>query len=889
MRALLRRLAYWFRPDDIDADLAEELEFHRAMAQERLEQHGVPAMEAVHASRRALGNVTLAREEARAVWIWPWLDSVRKDVAYAVRAQRRNPTFSAAVILVTALGVGATTSVFALLDGLVLKPLPVRAPHRLVYFGSPSFSYPIFSEVRQRSGDIFSSLFAWNLESVNIDWNGQLEPAEVLMASGDFYSTLGVQATVGRTFTAEDDRPGGGPNGLVAVISDACWQFRFGGDSAVIGRTVRIDHRPFTIVGVAPRGFFGVAAGLAPDITIPLTTVQDAGSLAQTSRSWLHLMGRLRDGLSHQQANVALQGIWAAVLEATTSLDEPPDRRAMYLGRQTSLEPGWAGFSRVRRQFAEPLRILFALVVLLFVVACASAANLLLARGISRRREIAVRLAIGASRARIVRQLFTESLVSAVMAGALGVLFAAWAGNGLVAMIASRESPIVLDVSPNWRVVLFAFLLTLTTVVLCSVLPARRATRLLPGSLLKESGPAPRTLLRHWSIGRILVVSQVAVTMVLLVGAALFVRSLTSVLSQDAGFDRHKVLVVATDAEAAGYEGERLNAYYTQLRDRLAGMAGVESASLSMMPPISNEDGNWTQSIAVDGGPMEQESSRYVHFNAVSPGYFRTLGMGVVRGRDFARADTSESARVVIVNESLVGRFFPDANPIGRVISIGRSERRRNLQIVGVVRDAKYQTLQEPPRRIAYLPIAQHGEDQNLFVEVRPIRNTSSIAGRVRTEVGALDGRVPVRIESVTDRIRESLVKERVMAVLASSLGVTALALACAALYGLLAYAVSQQAKEIGLRLALGATRAGVRWMVLRDCLVVAALGVAVGAGAALALGRYVRTLLFQVSATDAVSIAAAGLVMFVVAALSGLLPARQAAAVDPAAALRGD
>ena len=889
MRLLWQRLTYWFRHGDVDADLAEEIEAHRAMKQASLEAAGIPAADASHASRRALGNITLAREEARSVWVWPWLDSVRKDIAYAFRSLRRNPVFSSAVILVTALGIAATTSVYGLVDALILKPLPVRNPDRLVYFSSPSFSYPIFQETRQRGADIFSSFFAWNLKSVNIDWHGQLEPAEVLMASGDFYSTLGITAAIGRTFTAEDDRPGGGPNGLVAVISYTCWQRRFGGDSAVIGRTVRIDQRPFTIVGVAPRGFFGVAAGLAPDVTIPLTTVQDAGTLARTSSSWLHLMGRLRDGLSHQQANAALQRIWPAVLEATTGADEPPDRRATYLGRKTSLEPGSAGFSRVRRQFGEPLRILFALVVLLYVVACASAANLLLARGIARRREIAVRLAIGASRARVVRQLFTEALVSTSIAAAIGMLLATWLGNGLVAMIASRGSPVVLDLSPNGRSVLFALVLTLTTGVLCSVLPARRATRLAPSPLLKESGPAPRTLLRHWSLGRLLVVSQVAITMVLLVGAALFVRSLTSVLSQDAGFDRDKALVVATDAEAAGYKGERLQVYYTQLRERLAGIPGVASTSISMMPPISNEDGNWTQSIAVDGGPMEQDPSRYVYFNAVSSGYFQTLGMSVVRGRDFATADTADSARVIIVNESLVRRFFPNGDPLGRTISIGRSEQRSNLQIVGVVPDTKYQTLQEPARRIAYLPVAQHGGERTLFVEVKPFGETSTIADRVHTEVRALDARVPVRIETVSDRIRESLVKERVMAVLASSLGVTALALACAALYGLLAYAVSQQAKEIGLRLALGATRSGVLWIVLRDCLVVAAVGITIGAGASLALGRYVRALLFQVSAADAISLAVAAAVMLAVAVLAGLLPARRAATVDPAVALRGD
>ena len=526
MGKLLRRLRYWLRHRQVEADLAEELETHLALKQERLEQSGLSGNEARYASRRTLGNVTLAREDARSVWIWPWLDSVRQDVAYAVRSLARNPGFSASVILVTSLGIGATTSVFGLVDGLLLKPLPVRDPDRLVYFKSPAFSYRIFSEVRDRSPEIFSSFFGWNLESVNVDWTGQLEQTEVLMATGDFYSTLGIQATLGRTFTAEDDRIGGGPHGMVAVVSYACWQRRFGGDPSIIGRTVRIERHPFTIVGVAPPGFFGVAPGLAPEVTIPLTTVQNAGSLAQPSSSWLHLMGRLRDGLTREQANVALQRIWPAVLEATTNPDAPADRRAKFLGRQTSLEPGSSGFSRVRNQFGEPLRILFALVALLFVVACASAANLLLSRGVARQREIAIRLATGASRARLVRQLFTESIVSATIAAGLGVLLATWAASGLVAMMASREEPIVLDVTLNWRVTLFALALTVCTVVLCSVLPALSATRVAPGSTLKETGPASG-IIRRWSLGTMLVVSQVTVTMVLLVGAALFVRSLT--------------------------------------------------------------------------------------------------------------------------------------------------------------------------------------------------------------------------------------------------------------------------------------------------------------------------------------------------------------------------
>ena len=888
MGKLLRRLRYWLRHRQVEADLSEELETHLAFKQERLEQSGLSGNEARYASRRTLGNVTLAREDARSVWIWPWLDSVRQDVAYAVRSLARNPGFSASVILVTSLGIGATTSVFGLVDGLLLKPLPVRDPDRLVYFKSPAFSYRIFSEVRDRSPEIFSSFFGWNLESVNVDWTGQLEQTEVLMATGDFYSTLGIQATLGRTFTAEDDRIGGGPHGMVAVVSYACWQRRFGGDRSIIGRTVRIEGHPFTIVGVAPPGFFGVAPGLAPEVTIPLTTVQNAGSLAQPSSSWLHLMGRLRDGLTREQANVALQRIWPAVLEATTNPDAPADRRAKFLSRKTSLEPGSSGFSRVRNQFGEPLRILFALVVLLFVVACASAANLLLSRGVARQREIAIRLATGASRARLVRQLFTESLVSAAIAAGLGVLLAIWVASGLVAMMASREEPIVLDVTLNWRVTLFALALTVCTVVLCSVLPALSATRLAPGSTLKETGPASG-IIRRWSLGTMLVVSQVTVTMVLLVGAALFVRSLTTVLAKDAGFDREKVVVVATDTGVGGFTDERRSRYYTQLLDRLTGIPGVESAGLTMMPPISNEDGNWTQSIAVDGGPIEEESTRYVYFNAVSPRYFETLGMRFLQGRDFNIADSPASSRVVIVNQVLAQRFFPNQNPIGRRITIGRSERRRDLEIVGLVENAKYQLLQEPARRIAYLPLAQHSGNENLFAVVRAIGRSSSIAERVAGEARALDAGVPVRIETVTDRIRESLVKERVMALLASGLGVSALVLACSGLYGLLAYAVSRRAKEIGLRLALGADRRSVVWMVLRNCLVISTIGIAIGAGSSLALGRYVGTLLIDVRATDLVSLGGAAALMVAVATLAGLLPARRAAAVDPVVALKAD
>jgi putative ABC transport system permease protein len=886
---LLRRLHYLIRQRRLDAELAEEIDAHRAMRQRDLEQRGIAPAEAAHASRRALGNVTLSREDARAVWLAPWLESVWQDVVYALRLLRREPLFASAVVLVMAIGIGAATGVFGLLHGLVLKSLPVRHPDRLVYFAQPSFSYPIFQEVGARASHVFSGLSAWDLASANVEWTTEIEPAEVLTASGGFYGMLGIAAAAGRTFGADDDRVGGGDQGLVAVISHAAWQRRFGGDMTAVGRTIRIDGRPFTIVGVTPREFSGVAPGLAPEITIPLTALANDETLRGHSSSWVHLLGRLRDGLTLAQADAALQAVWPSVLASTTPATMPADRRAMYLGRQTRLEPGHAGYSRVRNRFQEPLWMLLALVGLLAAVASASAANLLFARGLARRREIAMRLAIGAGRWRLVRQMLTESAVWTAIAAVVGVGLAAWGGAALVGMMRTRDDPIVLDVTPDWGVLGFALALAFATAAIAVVLPALRATRLDPSAALKGIGASDGGLLRGWSAGKTLVATQVALTLVLLVGAALFVRSLQRVLSENAGFDRDRVLVVSTDPEATGYRGDRFAAFYERLLERLRAVPGVEAASLSQYPPISDQDGAWTQSVEIDGVPLALESERRVHFNAVSPHYFRTLGMRVLRGRDFGLRDNAAAPRVVAINDAMARRFFGAHDPLGRLMTVGRNAARRNLEIVAVVSDAKYQRLQEPSRPIAYLPCAQQAEqlaDEPLFVDVRAAAG-APMAEAIRREIRALDARMPVRVETVGDRIRSSVVRERVTAALATALGLAALALACAALYGLLAYAVSRQTHEIGVRLAIGATRGDVLWLVLRDCLAVALVGTAAGLCAALALGRYARTLLFQISPADPVALAAAVLVMLGVAAMAGLVPARRAARVDPAIALR--
>jgi predicted permease len=878
----LRRLLYLLRHRRIEAEVAEELETHRLMAQQRALDSG--ATDASAASRRVMGNVTLAREDARAQWIAPWLDSVWQDATYALRMFRRAPAFTGAFVIVMALGVGATTAVFALVDGLVLRDLPVTRPDRLVYFSAPSFSYPVFTEVKARGAGVLESLAAWSVEDEYVAWTQQLEPSEVLTASGGFYDTLGVTAVVGRTFSNADDRIGGGPEGRVAVISYSAWQRRYGGDASVIGRTVRVGPDTYTIVGVTPPAFFGVAPGVAPEITIPLTSNARPSSLQSATSNWVHLIGRLRDGVSLAQANTSLRQFWPAVLEDAAGAKVPTNRRDSFLGRQTSLESARAGFSRVRNRFAQPLWVLFGLVALLLVVATASAANLLLARSAARRREIAVRLAIGAGRGRLVRQMLTESMVLTTIAAAAGLLIAKWGAGSLLALMTTREQVITLDAGISNRILLFSLGLAAITSAVCSVIPAFRATRVDPASGLKSDTGTLRSLGSGPVSGRTIVAAQVAVSVLLLASATLFVRSLYGVLSTSAGVDR-QVLVLTADAEAGGYEDDRAVTYYQHLLERVRNAPGVAAASLSMYPPLSGGDGAWNQNVGLDGAAPGTDAASVVYFNTISSDYFRTTGMTLLRGRDVEETDNASAVPVAVVNEGLVKRFFPGQDPIGRQLTMGRAEDRKSLQIVGVVSDAKYQRLQEEPRAVAYLPWTQQRAG-NMFLELRA-SSPAAASEAVRREARSIDGVVPVNLQTVDERIREALVIERVLATLAALLAVAAALLACAGLYGLLSYAVARQTREIGLRLALGAHPRSVTGKVLTDSLMLTAIGVVLGLGGALALGRFAGGLVFQLAPTDPISIAAAAVLMLAVAALASVVPAWRAARIDPVVALK--
>ena len=865
----LRRLHYWLHARRHAADLAEEMSWHRTLA-----------------GGAAFGNATLAAEDARAVWLPRFIGTLWQDIAYTVRALRRQPLFALVAIGIVAVGIGATTCVFGLLDPLLVRPLPVHRPERLVWFSKPSFSYPIFREVQART-PAFDCMFGWNLDRAYVDWSGgsgELVAADVLEATGDFFSTLGVSALNGRTWGAADHD--------TAVISYGAWQRFLGGEPSAIGRVIRVGDRPFTIVGITPPAFFGVAPGLAPEVFVPIAGRYAEGSavFTSTTSSWLHLMARLRDGVSPAAAEATLQTVWPHVLEATTNAGAPPDRRALYLSRTTSLEDGTTGFSRVRNQFGDPLRLLMALVTLLLLIACASVANLLLARGVARRKEIAVRLAIGASRLRVFRQLLTESLVITVSGAVIGVFFASWAGRILVALLTTSRERLTLDTSPGWRTAVFSLLLAVTAALISALLPALRASR----DEVTEGLRGARVsggLVRRWSSGRALVAVQVSLAIVLLSGAAVFGRSLVRLLGENSGIDSDRVLVVSADAAAAGYAGDAQREFDLRVLESLRSLPGVESAALSWMPPISTTMGNWTQNIVVDGATPPGEPTT-VYFNGITPGYFATVGMRLRQGRDFAATDIRGAPGVVVINETLARRFFKGQDPLGHRITIGKAASRKDLEVVGVVQDAKYRSLQEPQRPIAYLAAGQVEDvtsGRDLVASVRAV-NLAATAVLARQSVRTLDPRVPVRIESINDRIRESTVSERTMALLAGALGLAALILACAGLYGMLAYAVSRHTREIGIRMALGATSGSLLWLIEREAIVLALVGIVVGLSAALVLARYVSSaLLFGVAPADPLALAAAAFVMLFVALAAGYFPARRAASVDPLVALKTD
>jgi len=820
---------------------------------------------------------------------------VWQDLRYGGRMLLKSKGFTLVAALSLAIGIGANTAIFSLLNALLLKPLPVQNPDELVVVNTASpatpgqafssFSYPVFREMREKNSS-FAGMFARAGLQMSLSGSGQSERVSGEGVSGNFFSVLGVNPELGRLLTEADDQTPGAH--AVAVISFNCWQRRFGKDPQVIGQKIRLNDYPFTIIGVSPEGFHGVEVFGAPEVRIPLLMADqvrprpDTSSIFEERGSrWLSVMARLKPGVSLEQAQAAADSDFqiARQPDVRRVIGDTSDDRG-FKSLRIQLTSARTGASNLTRQFLQPLIVLMSLVSVVLLIACLNIANLLLARATTRQKEISVRLALGAGRFRLIRQLLTEGLLLSALGGLLGLLFARWGTSFLLSFLPPGR---ILEIKPDLRVMGFTLGVTLVTGLLFGMAPAVQATRpnLIPA--LKNESIAIFGGGRRWELSRLLVVLQVALSLVLLVGAGLFVRSLRNLKLVDMGYHTDQIVTMALDPAQNGYNIERLRSFYDQLSERVSALPGVKVTSMTRNVPMS---GSYTRiGIEVPGYESRPGEEMAVLLNQIGPQFFTTFGTSLLRGREFSVQDTPESPKVVVVNDSLARRFFGTESPLGKSISL---ENYKDLEIVGVAADAKYRNLKEAAPQTAYIPFSQYPRLGQRIVCVRTSSDATALVAGIRQEVRNLDPNLPVyNVKTFADQIDESVSQERLVALLSSFFGLFALLLTSLGLYGVMAYGVGRRTNEIGIRIALGAQRGDVIWQVMRESLLLVSFGVCIGLATALATSRLVSTLLFDLSPTDPLTITIATLVMIGVATLAGYLPARRAARVDPLTALR--
>jgi predicted permease len=848
-------------------------------------------------------------------------ETLGKDLRFAARMLLKSRSVSAVAVLSLALGLGGVTALFSLIDAVMLRRLPVVSdPGALVTcvlapgHNNVRFSYRMVEYARQRNRS-FSDLLAFTRDTQLVvraadaataagrsGGEAPAEPATGQLVSGNFFRGLGVRAAVGRLFTPDDDRvPGGHP---VAVISDACWQRRFGGAPDVVGRVVTVNGAPFTIVGVTPPGFFGVLVGVAPDYYLPIMMQQEIryrnnasiDGQADNEKSWvvqphisfLQLIGRLRPGVAPAQARAEMDVLYHQFAEAT--LSGADDKDSLITARQArlTLQRADRGISQVG-DFGQPLAILMCAAALVLLIACANIANLLLARATGRRREIAVRLSIGAARGRLVRQLLTESVLLAAAGGACGVLVAFWGRHLLLGLVKISADDLSLDAGLDLRMLAFTAAASLCTALLFGLVPALQATRVDLGADLKEGG---RTLQggggsgrSRLPLGRILVVAQVGLSLLLLIGAGLFLRSLGNLDSLNPGFSRDHLLLVRLNTRVLGLSDAQLAGLYQRLADRVTALPGVRSASLSLYGLVSGS--SRTSSAMVAGFTAPKGDDDEVQVLLVTPRYFETVGMRLLEGRALGPQDRDGAAKVAVINETMARYFFPGQSAVGHRFGFGKKA--DEIEIVGVVRDAKVNSLKESAPRMAFQPVAQ-AMDALSDLEVRSSGSAGALAAELRAALHEVAPNLPVtRLETVEEQIGRSLVGEQAVARLTAVFGILALALAGIGLYGVMAFGVARRTNEIGLRMALGAHRGTIIGLVFREAMLLTLAGIAIGLPVALAAAPLAKSQLFGLKAGDPPTLTLAAIVMLGVAAFTGLLPAQRAASVDPMVALRAE
>jgi predicted permease len=816
-------------------------------------------------------------------------DEMFQDLRYGARMLLRHKSFTAVAVISLALGIGANTAIFSLIDAALLRSLPVKDPEQLYLVAhagergvTESNNFPLYERLRDHSQS-FSGLTAFNPNRWKVTLNGETEIVSGQVVTGNYFSTLGVNASLGRVLTVEDDKiPNGHP---VAVISHAYWRRRFGQDPGVLGKTITINLTPFTIIGVTTPEFFGLQVGRSTEISVPMAmhSLVGGGAGLSESRFWwnLPILGRLKPGARIEQARAELEALQQQFL---TEVGMKPERRKDFFAR-VELAPARNGLTELRKEFSSSLQTLMTMVGLALLIACANIANMLLARATSRGQEISIRLALGASRMRLVRQLLTESVLLATLGGILGLFFAYWGARFLVSFIPPKGAPLTLDLSPDVRILSFTAAVSLLTGIMFGLAPAMRATKADLSVALKDRVRGFGGNRSRFGLGKALIVSQIALSLLLLIGAGLFVRSLQKLRQVETGFNRDHVILFSIDCYGTAYKGTKLSALHQELLERMGGLPGVLSVSLSTASPIEGVDG--MSRIYVPGSAQNHEDEE-VGVNVVGLKYFETMGIPLVAGRDIGSQDNERAPKVAVVSENMARRYFPGENPLGKHFNFGASTQGDQYEVVGVARDAKFGSLRKENRRIIYLSHQQSWTRPAINFALRAAGDPAGLIAAVRHEIQSVGNDIPVtKVRTLAAQVDESLAQERLVATLSGFFGLLALALACVGLYGLISYAVTRRTNEIGVRMALGAQSRDVIKLVMRETTLLVALGVGLGLGAAMAVARLISGLLFGLTATDPLTITTATLVMIAVATLAGSLPARRAARVDPMVALR--
>ncbi|MEP7367651.1 MAG: ABC transporter permease [Acidobacteriota bacterium] len=893
-----RRLLSWFRRGASlprrEADLNEELRFHlEAEADERREA-GLSDRAAVASARRDLGNLSHVKEEARAAWGWSFLDGLVQDLRFGARTLGSDRTFTVAAILSLALGIGANTAIFSVIHSVMLRELPIKDPQRLVQIRqgqNGELTNPIWEQIRDHQR-VLDGTLAYSPERFDLSEGVEREDAQGIWVSGGYFHVLGVPAMMGRVLTsADDDRRSGSASNQVAVISDRFWKRKFGGGE-VIGRTLRVNRQRFEIVGVTPPWFRGLDADRSYDIAIPLAAEPlirtDRSALDNRSMWWLYILGRLKPGASVESAGAQLSALSRAVFAETLPADWSSETQANYLSSKLTLRGIPTGFSETGDRYERGLWTLMGIAGLVLLIACANIANLMLARASARQRELSVRMAIGARRLRVLRQLLTESLLLAALGSAAGFLFAMWGSRLLVGMLSGPASGVAIDLYPDAQVLAFTMGVTVLTALLFGLAPSVRATRTQANPVMKESSHGIRGRTSRAGLGKALVALQVALSLVLLVGAGMFLGSLRKLLAVDVGFSKDNLLLVSADARQTAIPDERRVAAFDDALQRIRAIPGVDSAATSLITALSGR--GWNGRLEVEGFVPQTPRDAMAFFNRVSPGYFHTMRTPLLIGRDFTQQDHLHAPAVAIIDASSAAKFFGGRNPIGKSIAIrGPAKRPAEIyEVVGVVKDVKYASLSEAKRYSVYLSSLQDplGSSQ-ISYEIRVRGLSNEVVPAVREAFAAVDANISIGFGDMESQVDESVRLQRLVALLSVAFGVLALVLAMVGLYGVTSYSVARRRSEIGIRMALGARAASVVWLVLRGVAVLMLIGIALGLWASIAAGKLVESLLFDVKPNDTWHIAAAALTLAVASAAAAYLPARRASRLDPMEALR--